>query len=738
MKKYIKDAADVFGSFWQQMIGLRGVRPKRVREKDRNVARTHSVFFQILGLARQANRQRLQNYAFVQNVTNYARGVGRSVEMAIAYHGQTVSNATRRGRFAHFTGNDNEGRASGNTLKDKQSRLLRTCRAVMLCYDNYQKGVTLQHQRGGHSSAFFKGTHQCGHKIFEFDDDTFDAFYPQFTQHDQAIPSPWGMPAFEMVDFEDPVAICNVYENFDTYITLATPEFEGKRVDSYIQLRDTASHLTMLARAFPASAMDDDNGYFDQCPSNYSQENLRNFGTKLNSSKVAKLLKEAKAFQHNTVLRWNEQADEATMSVYLGLLGIDEAASKECGAITLDLLLRSGVLVQNEGGGWDLADDYKTRRIYLVGDAKTVENMTKFVRDMQIRRISYSTANVQSEIFLEALSAIKKFPGDWHTGLNMLTSIYKLYYVGFLDQFQDMLEWKRVNDDVSKCYYQAGRLVTFVSDELTRFFAHQYISSISNSDGDHDLSDAASVMKITRGFMSYLRELKSSDDKWISTCAHFLVMSYDYLEFVKAYRLSDAIAIEFGYQKHAPVWQFLGQNKYVDVFFEQNEMMYRDNPFSTLQELRMNRCVRRRPGSSGKRAVAQDEFLENGNRFFSEFSTPHSLAAFEEQSNYVGLALKSKVFCDMWFNTRWSEAEKTYRKNVAPCMLPEKQLLYEVFKLLRTHIADKTRIKFTKTWVSSVSNDLTTKLRREVLERSMHESPATSADEILEDIGSGL
>lgn len=65
MKDLIKEAADVFRSFWQQMIGLRGVRPKRVREKDRNIARTHSVFFQILGLARMANRTRLQNYAFV-------------------------------------------------------------------------------------------------------------------------------------------------------------------------------------------------------------------------------------------------------------------------------------------------------------------------------------------------------------------------------------------------------------------------------------------------------------------------------------------------------------------------------------------------------------------------------------------------------------------------------------------------------------------------------------------------
>ena len=54
----------------------------------------------------------------------------------------------------------------------------------------------------------------------------------------------------------------------------------------------------------------------------------------------------AKEFQKQVVLKWNPTADEPTISVYLGLLGINEAASKECGSIVLDLLLRAGVLEQ--------------------------------------------------------------------------------------------------------------------------------------------------------------------------------------------------------------------------------------------------------------------------------------------------------------------------------------------------------------------------------------------------------
>ena len=97
--------------------------------------------------------------------------------------------------------------------------------------------------------------------------------------------------------------------------------------------------------------------------------------------------------------RWHPNIDDCSLSIYLGLIGIDEATSKECGAITLDLLLRAGVLVTNEDGSWSLADDWDQRRIYIFGDAKTIENMAKFVRDMQDRKISYSNANMQAEVF---------------------------------------------------------------------------------------------------------------------------------------------------------------------------------------------------------------------------------------------------------------------------------------------------------------------------------------------------
>ena len=96
--------------------------------------------------------------------------------------------------------------------------------------------------------------------------------------------------------------------------------------------------------------------------------------------------------------------------------------------------------------------------------------MLKFVRDIQNRRISHSTSSIQSEVFIKALSVVMQLPYDWHTGLNMAQSIYNYCYVGFLDQFQELLAWKRISKDVSKNNFQSTRLITFVHDEMIRFF----------------------------------------------------------------------------------------------------------------------------------------------------------------------------------------------------------------------------------------------------------------------------
>ena len=158
------------------------------------------------------------------------------------------------------------------------------------------------------------------------------------------------------------------------------------------------------------------------------------------------------------------------------------------------------------------------------------------------------------------------------------------------------------------------------------------------------------------------------------------------------YHIGDSIAIEHDYQTFAPFWKMTGQTKYIDIWLGQQETLYRDHPYLRLQELCLNRVVCRYNATTGKRCVAQDEFLEHGNRFFSEFPMPMSLIDFASQSQYIGVGLKSKVHNKRWYTTKSKPEDETpdCSSTVKPCMTPEQMLVYEVFSLLKTHVMDSS------------------------------------------------
>ena len=381
----IAEAPNVFGQTWNHLCDLRGVQANQPKKEPLNVVKRHQVFWQLINMARTANRRKLMHLAFISSVANFARGVTNKAESAFAYFGNTLSISGRKRIMAKLTGDDAEGRVTKNTLADKQRRVMRVQAAIVFAYDNYQRGMKLQHQRGAHSSAFFKGTHQCAHKVNIFDDTTFDQVFAEFKMFHQPIPSPWGMPVFEFVE-EDKMA--EFFMNYNDFESDTTPDFTGKRVEAYLNMKDISRRVQQLKMGFVPSSTNVD--YFDQCPASMDRDKMMKFSERFKSKEADSLMENLKHFQVRTVRRWNPKIDEPSLSIYLGLLGIDEAASKECGSITLDLLLRSGILEETEEGSWSLADDWENRRVYLFGDAKTIENMSKFVKDMQDRKISYT------------------------------------------------------------------------------------------------------------------------------------------------------------------------------------------------------------------------------------------------------------------------------------------------------------------------------------------------------------
>ena len=70
------------------------MKPKQKREKGRMDDKLHSVFFEILAMARVANHRSLKYWAMISNTSGFSRGVGQMAESAYAYFGQALSNAT--------------------------------------------------------------------------------------------------------------------------------------------------------------------------------------------------------------------------------------------------------------------------------------------------------------------------------------------------------------------------------------------------------------------------------------------------------------------------------------------------------------------------------------------------------------------------------------------------------------------------------------------------------------------
>ena len=107
-------------------------------------------------------------------------------------------------------------------------------------------------------------------------------------------------------------------------------------------------HLKHLRRAFPKPTRTC--AYFEQCPHSFDTNKLRKFKYNINTEEAGTLCVMAETFQSFTVSKLQPNADNPNLSVCISLTGIDNSASKECRAITLDLLLHAGVLVESETG----------------------------------------------------------------------------------------------------------------------------------------------------------------------------------------------------------------------------------------------------------------------------------------------------------------------------------------------------------------------------------------------------
>ena len=155
----------------------------------------------------------------------------------------------------------------------------------------------------------------------------------------------------------------------------------------------------------------------------------------------------------------------------------DDISISSAVSVVLDMLLKFGLLQYNDGKTWELAADINSRRLYSFGDRKSNENCTAFVSTLSHRPLTFEESSMQAEIFLDSFKNVMFLPGDWHTGMNMLQSIYKVFWTDILSPMKSFLGWKRISKDVRGCYFQAARLVRYLHNVLSTYLLRCFVSS---------------------------------------------------------------------------------------------------------------------------------------------------------------------------------------------------------------------------------------------------------------------
>ena len=168
-------------------------------------------------------------------------------------------------------------------------------------------------------------------------------------------------------------------------------------------------------------------------------------------------------FQLQAVLDWNQTADCVTMSFNMGFVGIREDLTAGAGSAILDLLLKFGLLKYNKNKTWELAENVRTRQLHNFGDRKSNENCLAFLSKLSHRPLTFEESSMQAKVFPESFRNIMFLPGKWHTGMNMLQAIYRVFWVDILNPMKTFLSWKCISQDVRGCYFQAACLTRYIA-----------------------------------------------------------------------------------------------------------------------------------------------------------------------------------------------------------------------------------------------------------------------------------
>eukprot|EP00978_Attheya_sp_CCMP212_P013241 scaffold33323_cov24-Attheya_sp.AAC.1 len=327
-------------------------------------------------------------------------------------------------------------------------------------FDNSQIVTIMKYSSGKNASRVLKGTASYLRRMFGLDFTTdFDMrSCGPLTYVSQSIPSPSGMRRFEDVENEWDL----IKHPMTSTQHSMSPDMTGVRVNRYLSALFKAESLVNIQRLVSSCHQ------WDNLPK-HLECNHREWLQEAARKCCPNLLSKAASFQQSVVSQWNPHQDSLTDLYILPLSLKDDLKTNEVGMIVLEMAVSNGLLIGPPEGPWDLSPDWESITVYVVGDFVSVRNLRGFVDKLATQKgNTFDHKQSQIEIFSNVLSRFVEIAGDWHVGLNIIVTIYSLFYGGFLQAFQKAVRWRQIQSNPTTCYQAGMLLLLFVIAEVER------------------------------------------------------------------------------------------------------------------------------------------------------------------------------------------------------------------------------------------------------------------------------
>jgi hypothetical protein len=402
---------------WDVLADFRGLNTKNSREGRRAYlykGKQRSVLFQLFSIARTRNNRCMVSWATIMSLSQYCRGCSKTSNIMANYFGIEISRSSLTPTIKNVK----------NIIKDTTKTILDDEEEYMFVFDNSQMVIIPKFATGNISSRVIKGTASFLRRMFG-SDITIDFDGRRrctLTFVRQAIPSPLGMHRFESV-----LDVWDIVQNpsSSSYCSMS-PDVTGRRVAYYMHALLHAEALTVIHRIVSSCEQ------WENMPPILENNERRSIQEATRLCRP-NLLAAGAHFQEAVVEQWNPFRSQLSDLFICPLSLKDDLKQRDVGMIVLDMAVANGLLVGPDEGPWELTPKWKKITIYVVGDFVSVRNLRAFIEKMSVKKVSsFNERQKQIDMFTKVLSRFVEIAGDWHVGLNILVTLFSLFYGGFL------------------------------------------------------------------------------------------------------------------------------------------------------------------------------------------------------------------------------------------------------------------------------------------------------------------